>query len=209
MRWLGVDEAEARDALSSKWALGSQCWWIFADPRPLATPISCKGALGLWNVPQQHVELIKSNDVGVVTAAWARPAAKERSKRSSLESAPKVSSSEPSPPVSRTIDSIPEDELLAIICALATAKPSNETELLRAASRHLGFSRMGSRVEQKLRVLLRKALEMRILAERPRRSYGARLRNLARGNRVAALPPMFVTPPTTSQQLNRSCEATP
>lgn len=34
------------------WGMGSALYhWVLANPRPLAEPIPCRGALGLWTVP--------------------------------------------------------------------------------------------------------------------------------------------------------------
>ncbi|GAA4221417.1 hypothetical protein FHR32_005076 [Streptosporangium album] len=35
-----------------KWAFGFQRHWRLANPRPLVEPVSCKGRLGLWNLPE-------------------------------------------------------------------------------------------------------------------------------------------------------------
>lgn len=40
-------------ALESRWRAPTAKWmWVVRDPRPLPEPIACKGALGLWRVPE-------------------------------------------------------------------------------------------------------------------------------------------------------------
>jgi hypothetical protein len=34
------------------WSIWGQAHWLLADVRPLAEPVPCKGALGLWNLPE-------------------------------------------------------------------------------------------------------------------------------------------------------------
>lgn len=36
----------------STWAMAHQWHWELADVRPLPQPVPCKGALGLWNLPE-------------------------------------------------------------------------------------------------------------------------------------------------------------
>jgi hypothetical protein len=36
----------------SKWAASGQWHWVLQDVRPLAAPVPCKGALGLWRLPE-------------------------------------------------------------------------------------------------------------------------------------------------------------
>lgn len=42
---------EAARALASEWYVPGQVAWVLRDTIPLSTPIPCKGALGLWHVP--------------------------------------------------------------------------------------------------------------------------------------------------------------
>lgn len=39
------------ELLASAWLVPGGFAWVLSDPEPLATPIPCKGAQGLWNVP--------------------------------------------------------------------------------------------------------------------------------------------------------------
>jgi hypothetical protein len=48
-------------ARKSPWAVqGSPAWWVLRNPRLLATPIPCKGALGLWTVPEQYLAALEA-----------------------------------------------------------------------------------------------------------------------------------------------------
>lgn len=42
---------------SSPWAFGPYCW-LLEDPIILEEPISIKGSLGFWNVPEQYESLL-------------------------------------------------------------------------------------------------------------------------------------------------------
>jgi hypothetical protein len=41
-----------RAGYCSPWAVQGQCHWLLADAIPLAEPIPCRGALGLWSLPE-------------------------------------------------------------------------------------------------------------------------------------------------------------
>jgi hypothetical protein len=41
---------------TSPWAGPVAVHWLLAKPRPIDTPIPCKGALGLWDVPADILE---------------------------------------------------------------------------------------------------------------------------------------------------------
>ena len=47
-------EAWADAQLATMWLTG-RYGWLLDDPRPLATPIACRGAQGLWRVPADVV----------------------------------------------------------------------------------------------------------------------------------------------------------
>lgn len=47
---LATKRAEGCDC--GPWAMPEQVHWRLADPRPFPEPIPCRGALGLWNVPE-------------------------------------------------------------------------------------------------------------------------------------------------------------
>jgi len=53
--------------LCSPWAVRDQYHWLLENVRPLAEPVPCRGALGLWRLPEdveQAVRMqIKSRDV--------------------------------------------------------------------------------------------------------------------------------------------------
>ena len=46
--------------LCSRWAQVDQWHWQLADVRPLAKPVPCKGALGLWKVPDDIESAIRA-----------------------------------------------------------------------------------------------------------------------------------------------------
>ena len=45
--------------LCSPWGARDQYHWILADVRPLAAPVSCRGALGLWRLPEDVEKAIR------------------------------------------------------------------------------------------------------------------------------------------------------
>lgn len=49
-----LEAAYIRRAMRSRWACGPVCW-VLADPRPLTTPIPCKGRLSLWEYDVRDV----------------------------------------------------------------------------------------------------------------------------------------------------------
>lgn len=55
------DQALAKAALDSRWANPeATILWVLRNPRVLPTPIPCKGALGLWRVPPEHVPALEA-----------------------------------------------------------------------------------------------------------------------------------------------------
>lgn len=55
------DHDACAKALGSKWrAWDSPFAWAVRNPRLLATPIPCKGALGLWRVPVEHLPALEA-----------------------------------------------------------------------------------------------------------------------------------------------------
>lgn len=46
-----LSRLQAEQALASEWYVAGQVAWVLRDTVTLATPIPCKGALGLWRVP--------------------------------------------------------------------------------------------------------------------------------------------------------------
>jgi hypothetical protein len=46
--------------LCSQWAQLEQWHWQLGDQRPLAEPIPCKGALGLWTVPEDVESAVRA-----------------------------------------------------------------------------------------------------------------------------------------------------
>ena len=54
---LGLDKNNPSYLANDKWLIGP-CGWVLSDVQKLDTPIPCKGALRLWNVPQEILEQI-------------------------------------------------------------------------------------------------------------------------------------------------------
>ncbi|GAA0976017.1 ASCH domain-containing protein [Nocardiopsis tropica] len=48
-----VDVVDCVRDHSSTWAVPDHWHWVLTNPRPLAEPIVCKGALSLWRVPEE------------------------------------------------------------------------------------------------------------------------------------------------------------
>ncbi|GAA3958309.1 hypothetical protein GCM10023085_45930 [Actinomadura viridis] len=46
--------------LCSPWAVAGQWHWQLANVRPLAEPVPCKGALGLWRLPAEVDEAVRA-----------------------------------------------------------------------------------------------------------------------------------------------------
>ena len=53
-----VDVIDIVDHHRSKWFRGP-LGWLLRNPRPLLKPISCKGRLGLWRIPQSDEDAIR------------------------------------------------------------------------------------------------------------------------------------------------------
>ena len=50
---VGLTADQVETVVESRWrARGTKACWLLADPIPLATPVPCLGALGLWNLPE-------------------------------------------------------------------------------------------------------------------------------------------------------------
>ena len=45
--------------LCSPWSARDQYHWLLAGVRPLATPVPCRGALGLWRLPEDVEKLVR------------------------------------------------------------------------------------------------------------------------------------------------------
>jgi hypothetical protein len=45
--------------MCSDWAAEGQFHWVLANIRPLAEPVPCKGALGLWRLPEDVEKLVR------------------------------------------------------------------------------------------------------------------------------------------------------
>lgn len=69
-----VDLVDIKESSRSRWWYEGNFAWILRDARPLAKPIPCKGALGLWDVPVDIARKIakqlglSSSDVKAMTA---------------------------------------------------------------------------------------------------------------------------------------------
>lgn len=46
--------------LCSPWAVRDQYHWLLADVRPLAEPVPCRGALGLWRLPDEVEKAVRA-----------------------------------------------------------------------------------------------------------------------------------------------------
>jgi hypothetical protein len=44
----------------SPWALGDQCHWQLRNVRPLAEPVPCRGALGLWRLTEDEDAAVRA-----------------------------------------------------------------------------------------------------------------------------------------------------
>ena len=53
-----VEVIDSIEKSRSKWFSGP-CGLVLASPRALKTPVPCKGALGLWNVPPEVERLVR------------------------------------------------------------------------------------------------------------------------------------------------------
>lgn len=146
-----VELVDCIEDAQSPWASPGAVHWVLREPRLLREPVrDVNGWLQVWTWTAP----------GGSQVASARPAAAHAS---SHEEAAELAAPTPS----ASADEQAEDEQAIVLAALRTAassKPANEVDVLRAASRQLGFARMGSRIEEGLRSHLRTALRRRILA---------------------------------------------
>lgn len=59
----GLTGEETYAALASHWrAADARYLWVLREPRVLEEPIPCKGMLGLWRVPSEHVAALLAAD---------------------------------------------------------------------------------------------------------------------------------------------------
>ena len=63
------DETEEPRTSCSPWARHSQHHWMLANPRPLAEPVPCKGALGLWRLPEDVEKAVRAQLATDIPAA--------------------------------------------------------------------------------------------------------------------------------------------
>lgn len=47
------------ESVCSPWAVWGQCHWVLDGVRPLAEPVPCRGALGLWRLPGDVEEAVR------------------------------------------------------------------------------------------------------------------------------------------------------
>jgi hypothetical protein len=136
----------------SSWAGEGFVHWLFRNPQPFEHPVgNVMGKLQIWRWTPTTQQVRESGGSGSTIAPRVRGASKTPPKRPAK------------PQVARSIDGIPADEILSRLCACASAKPANEVEIIRAASRALGFARMGSRVEQVLKSYVKQALNQKLI----------------------------------------------
>jgi hypothetical protein len=53
-----VEVVDSVESSRSRWFMGP-CGLVLAKPRALKTPVPCKGALGLWNVPLEVERVVR------------------------------------------------------------------------------------------------------------------------------------------------------
>ena len=56
----------------SVWAVSGQYHWLLTDVRPLAEPVPCRGALGLWRLPEDVEETVREQ-LGVRDVTATQP----------------------------------------------------------------------------------------------------------------------------------------
>lgn len=47
------------ESACSPWAVWGQCHWVLEGVRPLREPVPCRGALGLWRLPEDAEEAVR------------------------------------------------------------------------------------------------------------------------------------------------------
>jgi hypothetical protein len=83
--------------------------------------------------------------------------------------APSVPVAKEAPPKSTfDLDSLTPDALIRALPSVASSKPADELDLLRAASKELGCSRLGARIQRKLKAHVRTAVRRGVLAREGR-----------------------------------------
>ena len=126
--------------------------WVLRNAQPLAHPISnIMGKLQIWRwTPSAQqagaAEGGTASSRSGITSAVSKPPKQARPDR------------KPAQRMLRRIDDVPAEEIIRCLRACATARPANEVDLLRAASRQLGFARVGARVEQVLKAHVTRAV---------------------------------------------------
>lgn len=59
------------------WDEGYSCWWHLANPRIFATPIPCRGSVGMWRLPPALAAAVASLENGILPPDAGGPGAGE------------------------------------------------------------------------------------------------------------------------------------
>jgi hypothetical protein len=164
-----VELVDCVDDAKSAWADG-EVHWVLRNPRPLARPVrNIRGKLQIWRWTPTPAQVRESEAVPSVHSQSSQPqleqSIKHAAPRPPLGPAQGRAPSQrmDSGPERRPISDVPPQEILDALRSSVGSRPANENDVLRAASRRLGFTRMGARVEQALKSQLRVALNKRLV----------------------------------------------
>jgi hypothetical protein len=64
------DPAGAWAPVCSPWAVWGQCHWLLGDVHALPDPIPCRGALGLWKLPEDVERAMRRQLDAVCSLLW-------------------------------------------------------------------------------------------------------------------------------------------
>jgi hypothetical protein len=151
-----VEIADCVENARSRWAEPDQLHWKLRDPRPLASPVrGIHGRLQFWRWTMEQTTGNQSAANAEPTRASRAPAQAQASVEADLAVGAKAN---------LDLDDLTPEAVLAALRKVASSKPANEVDVLRAASRELGSSRLGARVHRALKAHVRTAIARGVLA---------------------------------------------
>lgn len=148
-----VEIADCVEDARSRWAGEGQFHWKLSAPKPFARPVrDVKGKLQFWrwtmgdSTPQRG-----SSPAPVINVSATEPKPESDKAREPDNAA-------------FDLDNLAPETVLAALRKVGSSKPANETDVLRAAGRELGCTRLGSRVRRELKGHVRTAIKRGVLA---------------------------------------------
>ncbi len=143
----------------SRWAQPDSYHWLLREPRPLASPVrGVNGRLQFWR--------------WTLDSGRRDSSAGSTARRASIRTASAIPVARHSVALAQSptttkaafdLDSLTPDAVMAALRKVASSTPANDVDVMRAAGRELGCSRLGSRVSAELKSQVRTAIRRGVL----------------------------------------------